>query len=241
MIEQYYDRVWEQKLLLPQYATLRSRWRSRWTFASGHITPESHILDAACGDGVFGEMLVRDLGCQVVGLDVSDRARQRAAEKGLEVHPCDISKDRFPLAESSVEAVTMLCCLEHIFDPGHALREAARVLKPNGKVLVTLPNAVQAQFRWAFLRGRLSKDLLHTNDGEGLHIRFFDYSRDFSSLVESEAPMLTLVETRAALKNPLAGGPIRRWFLEQGMRWWPNLFAEYSHHVLVASQDYEIG
>ncbi len=100
-------------------------------------------------------------------------------------------------------------------------------------MLVTLPNAVQLAFRLDFLRGRLSKDLLHTNDGEGLHIRFFDYARDFDDFVAAEAPELALVEKRAGLKNPYAYGRLRSSLLRLGLALRPNLFAEYSHYVLV--------
>ena len=232
MIEEYYDRVWRRKLSLPHYADLASRWRSRWRFAADRIEPGSRVLDVACGDGVLGEMLIRDKGCRVVGLEISGYARRKAAERGLEVLRCDISQDPFPVEEGSFDAASLLCCLEHVFDPGHALRQAARAVKPGGEVLVTLPNAVQWRFRWAFLCGRLSKDLLHTNDGEGLHIRFFDHGRDFAALVAAEAPSLRLVERRAELKNPRAHGALQRSLLGLGLRAWPNLFAEYSHYVL---------
>ncbi len=233
MMEAYYDRVWRQKLSLPHYATLDARWRSRWQFAADCVDPGSTVLDVACGDGVFGQMLSRDKACRVVGLEISSYAGQQAQERGLEVQRCDISEEVFPVAESSFDAASMLCCLEHIFDPGHALRQAARAVKPGGKVLVTLPNAVQLRFRLAFLIGRLSKDLLHTNDGEGLHIRFFNFKRDFDDFARAEAPELELVEKRAELKNPRAHGALGRFLLGLGLRLWPNLFAEYSHYVLV--------
>lgn len=232
MIAEYYDKVWTRKLSLPNYSSLASRWRSRWQFAFDRIEPESRVLDAACGDGVLGEMLIERKHCQVLGLDVSAYARSRASQRGLEVRACDISGESFPVDDACFDAVTMLCCLEHIFDPGHALREAARVLKPGGQVLVTLPNAVQLAFRIDFLKGRLSADLLHTNDGEGLHIRFFDFAGDFARLVEREAPALQLAEQLPALKNPYAYGRLRRRLLESGLRMWPNLFAEYGHYVL---------
>jgi hypothetical protein len=106
------------------------------------------------------------------------------------------------------------------------------VLKPGGRVLVTLPNAVSLRFRLAMLGGTLSKDFLHQNDGEGLHIRFFNYAGDFERLVAREAPSLRLVEKLAALKNPRKHGPVARGMLESAVRAWPNLFAEYSHFVL---------
>lgn len=151
MIRDYYDRVWAKKLSLGHYQTLEARWRSRWEFAVARIAPGSRVLDVACGDGVLGEMLMRDKGCRVLGLDVSDYARARAAERGVAALACDIAQERFPVEDKSFDAATLLCCLEHVFDPGHALRETARAVKPGGKLLVTLPNAVSLRYRLAFL------------------------------------------------------------------------------------------
>lgn len=233
MIAEYYDQVWTRKLALPQYQTLDKRWRSRWDFAVERIAPGERVLDVACGDGVLGEMLIRTKGCTVLGLDVSAYARERAAGRGVTALPCDISEERFPVDAGAFDAATMLCCLEHVFDPGHTLREAARAVRPGGRLLVTLPNAVSLRFRLAFLRGRMSKDFLHTNDGEGLHIRFFNYAEDFDRFVREEAPMLRLSEKVPALKNPRRHGRIGRAALGAGLRLWPNLFAEYTHYTLV--------
>jgi hypothetical protein len=106
-------------------------------------------------------------------------------------------------------------------------------VRPGGRLLVTLPNAVSLRFRLAFLAGRMSKDFLHTNDGEGLHIRFFNYAEDFDDFVRAEAPMLRLAEKVAALKNPKKHGRLGRAALGIGLRVWPNLFAEYTHYTLV--------
>jgi SAM-dependent methyltransferase len=232
MIREYYDRVWTTKLSLTHYQTLEARWRSRWDFAVERIAKGSRVLDMACGDCVLGEMLTRDKGCDVLGLDVSDYAREMAAKRGVKTLACDISQERFPVGDGEFDYVTALCCLEHVYDPGHALREAARALKPGGRILVTLPNAVSLRFRLAMLAGELSKDLLHQNDGEGLHIRFFNYAGDFERLVAQEAPMLRLVEKVPALKNPRRHGSLVRGVLEGAVRAWPNLFAEYTHFTL---------
>lgn len=236
MMSDYYDQVWMRKLALPHYQTLDKRWRSRWDFAVARIGEGERVLDVACGDGVLGEMLIRTKGCSVVGLDVSPYARAVATRRGVAALACDIALDRFPVEEGMFDAATMLCCLEHIFDPGHALREAARVVRPGGRLLVTLPNAVSLRFRLDFLRGRLSKDFLHTNDGEGLHIRFFNYAADFDRFVADEAPGLTLVEKVPALKNPKKGTRLGRAVMRAGIRLWPNLFAEYTHYTLIRAR-----
>ena len=233
MSGEYYDRVWTEKLSLPQYQTLDKRWRSRWDYAVERIPERSRVLDVACGDGVLGEMLIRTRQCEVLGLDVSGYARAAAAQRGVPSLACDISQQRFPVEDAGFDVATMLCCLEHVFDPGHALREAARAVRVDGRLLVTLPNAVSLRFRWDFLRGRLSKDLLHTNDGEGLHIRFFNFAGDFEQFVAAEAPMLRLTEKIPALKNPRRHSGLGRALLSAGLRLRPNLFAEYTHYTLV--------
>jgi SAM-dependent methyltransferase len=236
MIGEYYDRVWTTKLSLAHYQSLEARWRSRWDFAVERITAGSRVLDIACGDCVLGEMLTRDKGCEVLGLDVSDYARKMAAKRGVKTLTCDISQERFPVGDGEFDYATALCCLEHIFNPGHALREASRALKPGGRIFVTLPNAVNLRFRLAMLGGGLSKDFLHQNDGEGLHIRFFNYAGDFERLVAQEAPSLRLVEKVPALKNPRKHGSVARRVLDGAVRAWPNLFAEYSHFTLEVVQ-----
>lgn len=228
----YYDRIWQRKLSLAQYARLETRWRSRWEFALARVPQGCRVLDAGCGDGVAGGLLIEQTGCRVFGLDVSEYACRKARQRGVEALVCDISSQVFPLPPDTFDRVTMLCCLEHIVDPGHALRQAQRVIKTDGTVLVTLPNAVQWRFRLEFLKGRLSADLLHVNDGEGLHLRFFNYSNDFERLLESEAPGLEVIEKVPTLKNPRRFSKLRRASIEAAMRLRPNLFAEYSNFVL---------
>ena len=47
-----------------------------------------------------------------------------------------------PLADSSVDALIVLELLEHVPDPGRVVAELARVLKPGGTVLISVPSAV---------------------------------------------------------------------------------------------------
>ena len=229
MIADYYDEVWRTKLSLESYSTLERRWRSRWDFAVERVAPRSRVLDVASGDGVLGQMLQEDKGCRVLGLEISAYAREQAARRGVASLACDISQDPFPAEDGSFDAATLLCCLEHVLDPGHALREAARCVKRGGRLYVTLPNAVTLKHRLSFAAGKLSPDLLHQNDGEGLHLRFFDYARDFDRFVAAQASTLRLVEKLPALKNPRRHGPVGRWLRTRALMAWPNLLAEYSH------------
>jgi len=47
--------------------------------------------------------------------------------------------DRLPIADGSMEVVCLLDVIEHIPDPAPALAEAARVLRPDGVLVVNVP------------------------------------------------------------------------------------------------------
>jgi 2-polyprenyl-3-methyl-5-hydroxy-6-metoxy-1,4-benzoquinol methylase len=229
---QYYDREWEIKLARPEYATLDARWRSRWDFARKHIPNRSRVLDAACGDSVLGKFLMEEQDCEVQGIDVSPYALELSSKKGVPAKLCNISSESYPYENETFDVVTMLCCLEHILDPVHALTEAHRVVALRGHIVVTLPNAAYLSYRLALLRGTLSKDLLHINPGEGMHIQFFNYTSDFEDRVLSKVPGLRVREKQPDLKNPKQYSPPTRYLMYRLMERTPNLFAQYTHWIL---------
>jgi SAM-dependent methyltransferase len=66
----------------------------------------------------------------------------------------DVENDILPFADSSLDLV--LCCevIEHLdIDPMFALAEINRVLGPDGKLLLTTPNACSSRCVWKVLQG----------------------------------------------------------------------------------------
>jgi methionine biosynthesis protein MetW len=231
-VSKYYNDAWATKLQRKEYRTLDARWRSRWEFAVQEIPQKSKVLDCGCGDGILGGML-KNKGCDVYGLDISEYAMALATERGVKTASCDLSSDSFPFQDGFFDAVVFACVLEHIAFPEHALREAARVAKDEGIVIVTIPNAVNIRFRLGFLRGRVPIDFLHLRPGEGVHLRFFDFKQDFDRLVSSVVPELKIVKKVATIKNPKSHNVVSRWLLSGLMRLLPNLFCEYTNIRLV--------
>lgn len=94
-------------------------------------------LDVGCGGGDLGAALL-GRGWRVSGIDPSPQACARAAERGLDVHEGTLATVDLPAG--CFDAVIFQHSLEHVAEPLADLRRAAGLLRPGGRVYVTLPN-----------------------------------------------------------------------------------------------------
>src|SRR5439155_562338 len=104
-----------------------------------HLPQDGLIADAGCGAGRW-PIHLRRLGYRVVGIDISPEAGRaaRAEESGLPITVGDVR--RVPLKDGSVDAVLSLRVVEHDErGPDEALREARRILKPGGLLILSVP------------------------------------------------------------------------------------------------------
>jgi SAM-dependent methyltransferase len=99
--------------------------------------PGQRLLDLACGTGAVAE-LAAAVGAEVVGVDIApaliDQARQRAAERGLEIDYRVGDAEALELEDASFDLVASTCGV--MFAPDHqaVARELARVTKPGGRI-----------------------------------------------------------------------------------------------------------
>lgn len=98
-------------------------------------------------------------GVDLVGIDVSPRmlahARRRAARLGLDVRLEEADVEDLPFPDASYDTVTATCVFCSVAHPVEGLREARRVVKPEGKVL--LLEHVRPESRlWGWLFDRAS-------------------------------------------------------------------------------------
>jgi SAM-dependent methyltransferase len=102
------------------------------------------ILDIGCGGGLFPGML-RERGYRAVGLDLSPQAAALAwKQHGVPAVAGELNLS--PIAANTCAAVTMFHVLEHLDQPECYLREAHRLLRPGGRLIVQVPNAASWQF-----------------------------------------------------------------------------------------------
>ena len=106
---------------------------------------EGRILDVGCGRGVV-LALYRERGWTPFGVEPSPTAARYAREVlGLSVHQGEFLDARFPSA--FVDVVLFRHSLEHVPHPSVELREAHRVLKASGLLVVMVPNAASLDAR----------------------------------------------------------------------------------------------
>jgi SAM-dependent methyltransferase len=95
------------------------------------------ILDIGCGTGKMLDELA-PFGA-VVGADFSPEALQFCVTRGVGADLARADVRRLPFAGESFDVVTAMDIIEHIDDDKAAACEVFRVLRPGGRLLVTVP------------------------------------------------------------------------------------------------------
>ena len=107
--------------------------------------PAGRLLDVGCGKGRF-LAAARDAGWQVMGVEFEPTSAAAARHNhGVEVVPGDFLK--VPL-DGDFDVVTMWHVLEHLPDPAAAVARAVELLRPGGRLVLSVPNidSLQARF-----------------------------------------------------------------------------------------------
>ena len=160
----YYESFWADAPADPEPWA----WERRRALLLSEARPGERVLDLGCGAGRFVAAL-RDAGADPVGVEVAEAAltRARAVAPGADLRLLE-PDGSIPLDHGAVDLVWCSEVLEHVADGAHLLQEARRVLRPGGRILVTVPfhGRVQAAFV-ALLRFEAHFD------PQGQHLRFF--------------------------------------------------------------------
>ena len=92
------------------------------------------VLDVYCGSRPYEDLLPERSRC--TGLDIDDRYGTADV----------VSQDFLPFPDASFDLVLCIEAFHYVPDPAHALAEIERVLRPGGRVIITVP------FVWQYNR-----------------------------------------------------------------------------------------
>jgi SAM-dependent methyltransferase len=132
-----FDPVTDGRGLMSAEHIARYRWASQ-------VTAGRDVLDAGSGTGYGTAILADTRPSRLLAVDVADEAVQRtrtAVGDRAEVTVGDLRD--LPIADGSVDVAVCFEVIEHLDRRDEAIRELARVLRPDGVLLISSPNRNQ--------------------------------------------------------------------------------------------------
>ncbi len=150
------------------------------------------VLDIGCGPGHSLEMLAREFDLRPAGVDPSHSMLAKAGQQAPMAELMQGSASALPCTDGSFDGVLCECVLSLSEDMETSLREMHRVLKPEGKLILTdiYCKQLSIQARLPELKSCISRALPLENITDGLIRAGFS---------------LTLLRDRSDLLKQLAG------------------------------------
>jgi SAM-dependent methyltransferase len=115
----------------------------------GCVGRKSWLVGAAESHHLHLELCRHFADGEVVGIDLDEEGLHMLAERGLNVRRCDAETMDF---ETPFDTVVAGELIEHLSNPGRFLDACRRVLKPDGRLLLSTPNIVSPMFFLMYLK-----------------------------------------------------------------------------------------
>jgi ubiquinone/menaquinone biosynthesis C-methylase UbiE len=131
---------------------------SRFIDALAGLPRNAHLLDFGCGSGDITRALAAE-GFAMAGIDLSSAmiatARRQSGTTGIDWAVAEPGAVALPFADMAFDGALASSVLEYHPDPAAQLAELARVLKPGGVLVFTVPDmshaSRKAEVKWRVL------------------------------------------------------------------------------------------
>ncbi len=218
--KEFYERS-DEFLSSQNSSSLQTPWRrflnrhteDRFERAMSCFEGGKSFLDLGCGDGHLVALAMRNYS-RVNGIDITSKLVQCALKRCISSGGSDqIGKfiasnlnEPFPFSSASLDAVSAISVLEHIFDVYEFVRECKRILRPSGVLLVEVPNIAYFKHRTQLLLGRLpiTSSPHGWADGygwDGGHLHYFTKDAVCGLLTGEGFKVIRVLESRAPFAN----------------------------------------
>ena len=134
-------------------------WYRRGALRRAGLAPGQRLLDVAVGTGLVAAEAARVLGdpAAVTGLDLSEGMLAEARRRVGGIRLVQARAEALPVADGSVDFVSMGYALRHVADLGVAFAEYRRVLRPGGRVLLLEIGRPEGRTAQALLKAYLGR------------------------------------------------------------------------------------
>lgn len=143
------------------------------------IPLDAEVLDVGCATGRFGALIQQSKNSSVDGIDYDDRSVKEAADKLRKVCQIDLEKDAYEdystladfIGEKRYDSIILADVYEHLRSGQDLVKALSRFLKPQGKILISVPNILYFPIRFQVFFGTIRYQDRGIMDRT--HIRFF--------------------------------------------------------------------
>lgn len=143
------------------------------------------LLEVGCARGWFLES-ARDHGVETIGIEPGNYGAE-AAEKGFTVLGGNFPDATASFEDGSFDFVVFNDVFEHLSDPTGALRECARLLGREGRLVINLPMSTGVMYRMAKLMRTLGWSLPYERLWQKAHVsphQFYYSKRSLGGMVK---------------------------------------------------------
>lgn len=173
------------------------------------------ILDIGCGDGMISSLLAKRTKAEIYGVDISSTAVRKANERGISAEVFNVDRDGFPFEENTFDAGFCGDLLEHLYDTENLLNNIYKIIKPNGYLIVSVPNIASWYNRGFLLLGMMPtwvESSLKTYTGNPLIKEGMGHIHAFTKRSLGDLLKISGFSVEIVLGSPvLADGSRSRW------------------------------
>jgi ubiquinone/menaquinone biosynthesis C-methylase UbiE len=157
------------------HGVYRHNMRLRYEYVANHLqsiaTEGKTLIDLGCGDGQWSLEVSKRYNVKLIGVDYNQLRLERYKQNVPQAEAHFGSCLEIPLENDCADIVMFHQVLEHIPEPGAALREIHRILRAGGWLILSVPNEgtwlkQKVQYRW------IEPHSLETTD----HVNFYTRS-----------------------------------------------------------------
>jgi len=149
------------------------------------ISDKSVCLDVGCWTGNLGKALIVEKHCVVDGVDVRADVLKKAEKNGYrKTYLINFNNEEINFEQLNQKYDVIICAdiLEHLINPEIVLKNLIKMISPNGKIIISLPNVAFLLNRILLLLGKWEYREFGTLDKT--HLRFYTIS-SLARMVES--------------------------------------------------------
>lgn len=196
--------------------------------AVAEVSPK-RVLEVGCGTGEFAERVVKEVGAEVVAVDISARMVELTAARGIDARIADAQE--LPFADGEFDCVVANWVLYHAPDVDRAIREVARVLRPGGRLVAATLGVDHMVEVWRMVGGEPTANLSFWSENGEERLR-----KAFSSVQRRDAEGTLVFPDPPSLREFIAATITRAHLAENVPDFEKPLETRSAHVVFVAEK-----